>query len=393
VKIAIMMRAMDQDSGLRFFVEGLVETLLRIDGRNTYLLFYRNPKSLGRFSAFGNAKEILLAASHKLFWDQVAVPYRAWRENADIIFNPKFSVPLFSHCPVTMGLQEPAWWAWPQHYEWLDVHYERLALPLYCRKAAHLFPMSYFDLEESRKYTGLPMKNATVTWAAPSAYIRRIQDESLLESIRVKYRLPRKFIFSVTRVLHAGLDRSSSFFAGKNPETTLRAFQICRDEVPHELVFAGKRVRDYLLHAGFREDDFEGVRFLDFVPHEELAGLYNLADLFVIPSQYEGFGLTLLEAMTCGCPVVASRTGACPEIGGGAAILADPRDPVDFADKIRLVLHDEALRNDLRARGLSRATYFSWEKTALNTILGLEETLGDRKRKICDKSHGVSRTI
>ena len=393
MNIAVMMRAMDQDSGLRYFVEGLVDTMLRIDERNTYLLFYRITKSLGRFAEYGNAREILIEASNKMLWDQVAVPYRAWRENADIIFNPKFSVPLFSHCPVTMGLQEPAWWVWPGHYEWLDRQYERLFLPMFIRKASHIFPMSNFDLEESRNCLGLPIKNATVTWAAPSAYIKRISDESLLEGIRRKYDLPRKFILSVTRVLHAGLDHTSTYFDGKNPETTLRAFLLCRYEIPHQLVFAGKRVRDYLSSKGFREEDFEGVHFLDFIPHEELAGLYNLADLFVIPSYYEGFGLTLLEAMTCGCPVVASRTGACPEISGDAAILADPRDPADFADKIRLILRDEVLWNDLQAKGLERAAFFTWEKTASSTILGLEETMNSRKSKFHIKSHGAVRSI
>lgn len=224
MKIAIMMRAMDQDSGLRYFTEGLVENMLQIDERNTYLLFYRNPKSLGRFAAYGNASEILLSAPHKLFWDQVAVPYRAWRENADVIFNPKFSVPLISHCPVAMGLQEPVWWAWPGHYEWLDRHYERLMLPLYINKAAHIFPMSNFDLEENRKYLGLPIINATVTWAAPKTYFKPIRDASLLEGIRNRYKLPNKFIFSGTRVLHVGLDNSSSFFPGKIPRRRFAHF-------------------------------------------------------------------------------------------------------------------------------------------------------------------------
>lgn len=393
MNIVVMMRAMDQDSGLRFYTESLVENMLQVDARNTYLLFYRNEKYLGRFSAYGNAREILIKGPNKMFWDQVAVPYRAWRENADIIFNPKFSVPLFSHCPVTMGLQEPAWWVWPEHYETFDRLYERWVLPLYCRKASHLFPMSNFDLEESRKYIGLPLEKATVTWAAPSEYFRPIHDASALEAIRIRYNLPTEFILSTTRVLHVGLDHSSSFFSGKNPETTLKAFLLCRGEIPHRLVFAGKRVRDYLLHTGFRDEDFEGVQFLDYVEHEDLAGLYNLADLFVIPSYYEGFGLTLLEAMTCGCPVVASRTGSCPEISGGAAILADPRDPLDFADKIKSVLLDEALKNELRAKGLQRAAFFHWKKIARNTILRFEETVNIHMRKIEHKARKVPRNI
>jgi glycosyltransferase involved in cell wall biosynthesis len=103
--------------------------------------------------------------------------------------------------------------------------------------------------------------------------------------------------------------------------------------------------------------------------------------------------LTLLEAMTCGCPVVASRTGSCPEISGGAAILADPRDPFDFADKIKSVLLDEALKNELRAKGLQRAAIFDWKKIARNTILGLEETVNIHMRKIEHTPKEVPRNI
>src|SRR3990172_3948975 len=112
MKIAIMLRAMDQESGFRAYVEGLVDTLLAIDPDDAFLLLYRTSKWFGRFGSRPNAQEVLLRAPNKLIWDQVAVPHRAWKERADIIFNPKFSVPLISPCPVAMGLQEPDWYAY-----------------------------------------------------------------------------------------------------------------------------------------------------------------------------------------------------------------------------------------------------------------------------------------
>lgn len=100
MKIAVMIRAMDQDDGIGYGIERLVEKMLELDQQNSYLLLYRTRKRFGRFSGYPNVKEVLLKAPHKLLWDQVAVPYRAWREGADVIWNPKFSVPLISHCPV-----------------------------------------------------------------------------------------------------------------------------------------------------------------------------------------------------------------------------------------------------------------------------------------------------
>jgi glycosyltransferase involved in cell wall biosynthesis len=383
MRIAVMMRAMDQDSGFHAYVEGLIESMLGIDYDSRYLLLYRTTKWFGRFAAFKNATEVLLWAPHKLIWDQLAVPYRAYQERADIIFNPKFTVPLISSCPVAMVLAEPAPWIWPEHYERWDVRYMRTMLPLYCRKADHLFALSNFILEENRRYLGLPFDDTTVTYPAPSGYFRPIDDPASLERFRTMYQLPPRFILAVTRVDHPGLDKSRSWHPGKNVETTLRAFALCRDRIPHKLVIAGRRVHEYLLQAGWSSADFEGVHFLGFVPHKELPELYNLADLFVLPSFYEGFGFTLAEAMACRCPVIASQTGSCPEISGGAALLADPYDPSDFAQKMLAVLRDEDLRQELKKKSLERAAFFSWEETARLTLKGLTSVLErpTRRRK------------
>ena len=386
MKIAIMMRAMDQDSGFRAYVEGLVDAMLRIDQENTYLLLYRTPKWFGRFASFKNVEERMVKAPHKLFWDQFAVPFTAWKERADVIFNPKFSVPLVSSSPVVMGLQEPAPWVEPEYYEWFDRIYQRIMLPIYCRKAAHLFPMAQFILEENRKYLGLPLEDVTVTYPAPQDHLRPIDDPEALEEFRKRYLLPEKFILSVTRVDHPGLDRSTSFYPGKNPHTTLRAFLLCRDAIPHHLVVSGRRVREFFLYMGFKDADFQRVHFINFVPFEELAKLFSLADLIVAPPFYEGFGFTLLGAMASGCPAITSKTGTCPEVTEGAAILADPRNPTDVAAKILMVLRDEDLRQRLRTKGLQRAAQFTWEKTAMRTLEGLSRVVSRqslyRKRKL-----------
>lgn len=373
MKIAVMMRAIDQDSGFHAYVDGLVDALLRIDSENLYLLLHRTPKWLGRFGAFPNAREILVRAPHKLLWDQVAVPYRAWQEGADVIFNPKFSVPLVSPCPVVMGLQEPAPWAWPQHYPRLDVLYQRAMLPLYCRRAAHFFPMAQWILEENRKWLRLPLRSATVTHPAPHSHLRPVEDHAVLEEFRQQYGLPNPFLLVVTRVDHPGLDGAQSFYPGKNPHTALRAFLLLRERIPHHLVFAGRRVREYLLHAGFGEADFERVHFLNFVPFEQLAKLYTLATLIIVPPYYEGFGFGLMGAMACGCPAVASTAGACPEVVGDTALLADPNDPAQFAAKIEQLLSDEALRQELRRKAIDRAATWTWEKTARLTLEGLRQ--------------------
>jgi glycosyltransferase involved in cell wall biosynthesis len=377
MKIAVMMRAMDGRGGLSAFTEGLVETLLQLDEHNLYLLLYKEPKCLGRFSTFRNAKELLIRSRHKLIWDQVLVPLTAWREDADIIFNPKFSIPLLSHCPVAMGLQEPAWWAIPEHHTRLDVMYMRTMLPLYCRKSSHFFPWSQFILDENRKYLPLSLENATVTHTAPHANFQRSYDAQTLQEFRNRFGLPGKFILSVTRVENS-LNKSATFSGTKNAETTLRAFARIREQVPHKLVIVGRYVKEYLKSVGWKESEFKNIHFTGLLPHHEVPKMYLSADLFVLPSFYEGCPTTMIEAMTCGCPVVASKTGPCPEVSAGAAVLADPHDASDFAVKIMDVLTNEKLKGELRQKSLQRAKFFNWERTARLTLEGLENVVKKR---------------
>lgn len=110
------------------------------------------------------------------------------------------------------------------------------------------------------------------------------------------------------------------------------------------------------------------VNFLGYVDDKTLANLYYGARAFIFPSLYEGFGLPPLEAMLCGCPVVASRTSSIPEACGDAALYFDPEDVEDMAEKIRLVLSDHNLRSLLIKRGKERVKEFTWERTAEKTL-------------------------
>jgi len=111
----------------------------------------------------------------------------------------------------------------------------------------------------------------------------------------------------------------------------------------------------------------DAVRFLGYVPREDLAALYGVARLCAYPSLYEGFGLPVAEAMACGCPVVTSNVSSLPEVAGDAAVLVDPRSVDEIAAGIAALWTDETRRRDLSAKGRVRATCFTWERTARAT--------------------------
>ena len=124
--------------------------------------------------------------------------------------------------------------------------------------------------------------------------------------------------------------------------------------------------------AGVQRD----VRFLGWLSGEELEGLWQVADAFVFPSLYEGFGLPVLEAMARGVPVACSNASSLPEVAGDAALMFDPHEERAIAAAIERLLTDDAEAERLRARGLERAREFTWERTARLTLESYERALG-----------------
>jgi glycosyltransferase involved in cell wall biosynthesis len=173
----------------------------------------------------------------------------------------------------------------------------------------------------------------------------------------------------------------SSMWPYKNCDGLLRAWALARADLPgHQLVVVGPG-RDEKYYAGLHSlADKLGISgdvvFTGGVPLEETVGFYRAADVFVYPSLNETFGLPILEAMACGCPVVTSDTTAMPETAGGAAVLADPKDPAAIA---RAIVGAIASRDRLREAGLKRAAEFTWAATAASTLDVYREAAANRK--------------
>ena len=121
-----------------------------------------------------------------------------------------------------------------------------------------------------------------------------------------------------------------------------------------------ERLLSLVLQRGIQDR----VHFYTNVSHDDLVKFYNAADAFVFPSFYEGFGIPVAEAMKCGCPVLTSTSSSLPEVGGDAALYADPNDIDALKEKLRQIIEDEELRKTLREKGFVQASKFDWKKTA-----------------------------
>ena len=192
-----------------------------------------------------------------------------------------------------------------------------------------------------------------------------------LTRVRVRHELTKPYFFYI-----GGWEQR------KNVPFLLRAFAAANLDAV-ELVLAGGREQERKSLSDQAEALGIGkrLRLLNWVEDEDLPALYGAALAFVYPSEYEGFGLQLCEAMACGCPVLASDRTSLPEILGQGGDTFPLEDPGLLADKLRRVAGDEAYRNDLRARGRQRGSEFSWKRTAEQTVATYRSLVGMPDRK------------
>lgn len=369
-----MARAIDQPDGLGRYCEQVVRQLLLLDSRSRYVIFLGSERTREQWREFENAHPHVLTSRSKLIWDQVRVPAAARQLGVDLLFNPKFSLPLFTRIPGVFVLQSSDWYVNPANYPWWDNIYIRLMLPLYCRKASGLLAISKTTLDDLARHVKLTSPATAITYAGVGPGFTSQRDSLAQQRFREEFALPERFILTVARVQHTG-HRGLPDYPGGNNERLLRAYRRYRDQspAPLPLVVAGREIDRYLRQRGFSAADLEGVHFIGFVPNERLALAYQLADCFVLATLFESFGLPILEALATGCPAIVPRTGAAPEVAGPASRLIDPYDEEDIAAALLEVTSSQELRTQMSHAGLARARSFSWRQTAERILTVFDE--------------------
>lgn len=373
--IGVMGRVLDQDGGLGVYARCLLPELLSQDPHTRYAIFLNTDKSRDLLRRFPNAEPHVLPARSKMYWDQVTVALAARRLGVDLIFNPKFSIPLLSGRPCVFVQQGSDWYVNPQNYEWWDNLYMRLMLPLYSRKARRTLAISQATLDDLAKYANIDVSKAVVTYAGVAGNITAERDPKALAQFRAKHRLPERFILTVSRAYHSAQRRLIAY-PGGNDETLLRAYRRYRErggELP--LVVLGFRIKDYLRERGFSDRELADVRFPGLVPNTEIHLAYQSAECFVLASLCESFGIKILEALATGCPAIVPSTCASPEIAGGAARLINPHNEEEIAQALTEVTGSEELRGTMREKGLQRAQALTWRETARRTLAVFDEII------------------
>ncbi len=286
----------------------------------------------------------------QVVWDHALVPAAVRRMRADLYHGTKNTLPLMLPCPSVVTIHDLAVYEHPKTFAALQRWHLRTHLPFAARRARAIVTVSEHAGRDLRaRFPDVADKVRVVPNGVGRGF-RRVQDAHQLATFRSRHGLGSGPLVAYLGTLQPR----------KNVELLAAAFGRLAAVVPEaELVLAGR------IRPGYKPSlPSERVRLIGPLPDDELASFYSSASVLVSPSLYEGFGLTLLEAMACGCPVIALRRSAVPEVVGDAAALLDEAREDELAALLRRVLTEPGFADGLRARGVERAGQYSWERAA-----------------------------
>jgi glycosyltransferase involved in cell wall biosynthesis len=346
-------------AGITQYILRLTQGLSEIDRENEFIILQsRKDKHIIVDKPNFKRMSLWTPSHHRL--EQVALRVEISGLDLDVLHSPDFIPPFHRNCKSIITIHDLAFLVYPHFLTKESARYYG-QIDQAVKRTDHIIAVSESTKQDTIRLLGAPEHKITVIYESANPIYRPVNNQGILEQTRNKYDLTEDFILFV-----------STIEPRKNLSTLLRAYRQLLDSYKAgvKLVVVGRR--GWLSEEVFTLIDelklTNDVLFLDRVPIEDLLHLYNAAQLLVQPSFYEGFGLPPLEAMACGTPVVVSNVSSLPEVVGDAGLLVDPEDVSELAVAIWRVLTDEALREDLIAKGFKRAQCFSWEKTALQTL-------------------------
>ena len=362
----------ERESGNETYALNLLRALVNEPGQHTYQVLTSHPDRLRAILALPPSVTVVrLRPAPSLLRIPFGMPAAVRRERSDVLHVSYVAPPVVS-CPTVVTIHDLSYLAYPRSLS----PRARLVLtglvPVSVRRAARVIAVSAFTRQDLVSRYGIAEEKITVIHEAAGPEFRVVDDaaaQQLPEGVTEPY------------ILAVG-----NLEPRKNLARLIDAFATVAREpgVSVKLALVGKAKSEAAALARLVERHGLGDRvvFTGFLSEDQLVLLYNRAALFVYPSLYEGFGLPPLEAMACGCPVVASNVTAMPEVLGDAALLVDPTSTAALAGAMAEILRRDDLARDLRAQGLRRAARYSWARAAEETRAVYREAVaGPRLRR------------
>ncbi|VAX18154.1 hypothetical protein MNBD_NITROSPINAE03-700 [hydrothermal vent metagenome] len=368
MKIGLDIRTINKPkSGVGYYVTNLIREFQSIDATNEYFMISNNHSYESEFrnlSNFTNFKTWISNENHIIgdLWESFYLPRLLLNKNVDVFHGPAFMIPLRSvgfrtvvtiHDVVAFTRTETV----PKKY----ALYMRILLKQVVRKVDKIIAPSISTKNDLIKYLNTPEEKIHVVYNAVSPKYSPAAPGHDYGEIKRKFGIRNKYI------LFAG-----NLEPRKNLIRLMEAFNMALPKLSgeYQLVICGKRGWLYqdILRTYEKFNLNNEIILTNYVTEQDLINLYQSADIFAFPTLYEGFGFPPLEAMGCGVPVITSNVSSLPEIVGDAAVLVNPLDTGEISEALVTMASSEALREELKEKGLKRSALFSWKDTARKTL-------------------------
>ncbi|MBN2157995.1 MAG: glycosyltransferase family 4 protein [Spirochaetes bacterium] len=369
MNIAINARVLNERrGGPARYTLNVIRELAAIDRSNRYYLLMYDTADLG-FPLPDNFKVKIVRFRSKLFFDYLYIPVYSWLNAIDIFIFPKNT---FS--PLVRGKKIPVYHDIVyfedfnfREFKFFDNLHHKIMIPVAAKYSTIDLTVSDFTASRMQALLNIRSDKIRVVKEGVESHFRQITESREREHVLKKYNLKTPFFF------YAG-----SLSPRKNMVNLIRAFLKIQSTIPHCIYFTGgdswldSEVDDMITAHALRDR----IIRLGYITEEDLVMMYNLAECYLYPSLYEGFGLPILEAQACGCPVITSSVSSCPEVAGTGALYVNPQDIDDIARAMLRIAADAELRDRLVKSGFKNCSHYTWAKTAREIYDVLQSVAG-----------------
>ena len=351
--------------GSETYLRNLIKGLAAIDRENEYVIFI-NRETQDKIDAPAPSFCTVVCpfrASNRplrILWEQCVLPWYVKRHKIDILLSAGMTAPILCPAVSVLMLFDLQHINQPGNFSWFYLPFLRSIIYASARSADGVLTISRQVKNDIIRSYHLPLEHIEVTHLAVDHSAFTLHGPPDTVTVKARYGLPDRFI------LYA-----ASSLPHKNHERLFQAFRRVREQVPEiQLVLIGARDKgeDALIRMIKEQGLEQTIILLGWIPFEDVPSIYRASEVFVFPTLHEGFGLPIIEAMSCGVPVVCSRIEPLLEVAGDAVLFVDPLSPDEIAAAVIKVVTDLPERERLISKGLVRSSEFTWETTAKRTL-------------------------
>jgi len=356
--------------GNESYAANLIEALAEIDLSNEYFLYVTTNHAYDRFHGRWPNFTVRTTLPHTPLIRIPLTLSAELRKNPVDVLHVQFTAPPFCPCPVVVSVHDLSFEHLPQTFNRRSRTQLRLTVRNSVRRAARILSLSEHTRRDIMDTYGIGSESVTAIPLAAPSHFGPVEDHKELQRVRHTYGIEGDY------VLYVG-----SIQPRKNLTRLVQAYALLRSKYQNDrfpkLVLVGKCawLYDETMRALKETGLNESVVLTGYVPESDLPALYSGSLCFVYPSYFEGFGLPPLEAMKCGAPVVVGNRTSLPEVVGDAGLKVDPFDVSAIAGAIEQLLNNSGLRDEMRAKGSTRARMFDWRETARQTLKVYEQVV------------------